>query len=75
MKVVPSNSVESFSFGERLHVLSCSGHPVHQSLLLGGMILPLTKDDSVLNTVRRASGGLILVALFDISLAGDLEGK
>lgn len=67
--------MKSFSFGEHLHVLSCSGYPTHQSLLLGGVVIPVSKEELFMNVVRRGHDGLIKVALFDTSLAGDLEGE
>ena len=56
-------------------MLSCSGHPTHQSLLLGGVVIPVSKEELFVNAVRRGNDGLIKVALFDTSLAGDLEGE
>lgn len=75
MWVAPNNSTEIFSFSEHLHILSCSGHPTHQSLLLGGVVIPVSKEETVVDAVKRGSDGLIPVALFNSSLAGDLEGK
>ena len=52
---------------------------MHESLLLRGVVLPRTADDplplSSPGALRRCRDGSILVALFDISLAGDLEGE
>lgn len=48
---------------------------MHESILLGGVLLPRTTDDPLPSAVRRCRDGSILVALFDISLAGDLEGE
>ena len=75
MRVAPTNSEECFSFTDHLHIHSCPGHAVHDSVLLGGVVLPRTIDDPLPSAVRRCRDGSILVALFDISLAGDLEGK
>ena len=75
LRVSPSSEETSFSFGQRLHLLPHPGHPVHQSLLLGGVVIPVSKEDSGLRTVKRTSDGEIVVALFDTSLSGDFEGK
>ena len=75
LRVAPSCSEDYFSFADHLHILSCPGHAVHESVLLGGVLLPRTTDDSLPSAVRRCRDGSILVALFDISLAGDLEGE
>ena len=50
---------------------------MHESVLLGGVVLPrtATDNDPLPTAVRRSSDGTILIALFDISLAGDLEGE
>ena len=50
-------------------------HPVHRSQLLEGVVLPVSKEDSVLYALKRCDDGAIVVALFSTSLAGDLEGK
>ena len=75
LRVAPNSSTESFSFEEHLHMLSCSGYPVHQSLLLGGVVIPVSKEELFVDVVRRGNDGMIKVALFETSLAGDLEGK
>ena len=75
LRVAPSNSEESFSFIDHLHILSCPGHAVQQSVLLGGVVLPTTTDDPIPSSMKRCRDGSILVALFDVSMAGDLEGK
>ena len=75
LRVAPSRSEGSLSFADHLHFLSCLGCAAHESVLLGGVVFPRTTSDPVPSTVRRSrDDGSILVALFDISLAGDLEG-
>ena len=71
----PDCSTSSFSFGQHLHVLTNCRHPVHRSQLLEGVVLPVSKEDSVLCALKRCDDGAIVVALFSTSLAGDLEGK
>lgn len=75
LRVAPSNSEEYFSFADHLHILPCPGHAVHKSMLLGGVMFPRTTGDPLPSAVRKCRDGNTLVALFDISLAGDLEGK
>ena len=75
MRVAPSRSEDNFSFADHLYFLSCPGHAAHESVLLGGVVFPRTTSEPLPSAVRRCrDDGCILVALFDISLAGDLEG-
>ena len=75
LQVAPSHSEGSFSFADHLHFLSCPGCAAHESVLLGGVVFLRTASDPLPSAVRRSrDDGSILVALFDISLAGDLEG-
>jgi hypothetical protein len=75
LRVAPSHSEDCFSFSDHLHFVSCLGYAAHESILLGGVVIPRTANDPLPSAVRRSRDGRILVALFDISLAGDLEGE
>ena len=77
--MIPTRSQNtSFSLRERLHILSILGKSATSSKLIPGLLVEVPATGSkegvsgVSISARRNKDGLIVTALFDVSMAGDL---
>lgn len=79
LHVLPAEPLELYSFPAHVHVLSQSGCALEESVLLHGVALVISDIQLVAqiegedDLIRRGDDRGILTAVFDVSLAGDLE--
>ena len=79
LHALPAVPVEFYSFPAHVHVLTQSGCPLEESVVLHGVSL-VTSDTQLIaqiegesDVIRRGDDRGILTAVFDVSLAGDSE--
>ena len=81
LHVLPQQEVDYFSFSEHFYIVPVLFLPLQCSQLVTGLALHLidshlTKQfESGSNWLTRNDEGNVLTVLYDISLAGDIEGK